>query len=492
MASTSAAGQVQEDFRCRPLESNPEYLGGAPTRPKYLIDNLCRSATLPPQRFKIKNKEAKRAFLRIYNGDFIARWSSSQDSFDLWVESTDSNAPPELQGVLIHTKLYGTMEGMGLSSGDGGSMFSNVIRMEDKQILASRASHHFLRQHAGSRLPTELFVLVCTALAQELVHLNRQEEAQELSVLLIDGLSTLEVSEVTRFYVGKMGESLQAIDKFVESAKVYERLIQAGEEGRGPADPGQGAILWVNAALAYRRANMYDMAEEYHLRAFQELFEESHNKQLPCRLDDETHVGFIIRNLIMLYAHKRQSQPERMTSQGPGSAEALTEPVLLGLLYQVGYKDPDPSMTMMIDSGSQALHGLKGKFKTKRAAYKSLYHAFTRPTLAEYRSYLKSCLAFGLLAIGSIGGPSIAANGKSEAFKHAFGDPNEIKGFLGCSGCGKMQCADISSGRFMKCPCACVYYCEKKCQRSHWPQHKLMCSYYQKTKKKKSTSMSAT
>jgi tetratricopeptide (TPR) repeat protein len=493
MTSTSAAGQVQ-GFLCRPLESDPEYLGGAPTRPKYLIDNLCRSATLPPKKFKIKNKEAKREFLRIYNGDFIARWSSSQDSFDLWVESTDYNAPPELKGAIIHTKLRKTMVGEAMFSGGGSSMFSNAVSTEDMQILACRANHHFLRQN-GSRLPTDLFVLTCYTLAKELVHLIRQEEApriieeaprieeaQELSVLLIDGLSTLEVSEETNLHLLKMGESLEVIGEFVEAAKVYERLLQPGEKGRGPSR-GESAALCAYAALSYKRATMFDMAEEYFLRAFQELFEESHNTQL--RLND---FGGFIKHLMGMYVDRRLSQPERMASQGPGNAEALTELVLLGLLYQVGYKDPDPCMNMMIqDLGSQALQGFKDEFKTKRAAHKALYHAFTRPTLAEYRSYLKSCLAFGqaALAIDFIGGPSVPDKDyTSDTFKHAFGEINEIKGFIACSGCGKMECADISSGRFMKCPCACVYYCEKKCQRNHWPRHKLMCSYYQKTKKK--------
>jgi hypothetical protein len=503
MTSTSAAGQVLlQEFRSRPLESDPEYLGGAPTRPKYFVPNLCRSATLPPQAFKIKNKEAKRAFLRIYNGDFMARWSSSQDSFHLCVESTDSHARPELKGVLMETTLKKTMGRVTFVGGGSSSMFSDAIRMEDKHTLALRANHHFLRQHAGSRLSTELFVLTCTSLATYMVGNEEApriggetpgiEEVQKLSVLLIDVLSTLEVTKDTNLHVGKMGESLEAIDKFVEAAKVYERLIQAGEEGRGPGQ-GQGATLWVNAALAYKRANRFDMAEEYYLRAFQALFEESHNNRL--RLDDETHVGFIMSNLIMLYEHRRISQPERrMTSQGPRNAEALTTPVLLGLLCQVGYEDPHPYSTTMIEEwGSTALQVFKDHLKTKRAAHDALYHAFTRPTLAEYRSYLRSCLAIGPgqeIAFDFTGGPSVPVNDyKSETFNQAFGDPSEraIK-FVKCSGCRKMECDDISGGRFKKCPCACVYYCDQKCQRSDWTQHKLTCSHHQKTKKKKSTS----
>ena len=236
------AGRViQKRYLCRPLVSDPEYLGGAPTCPKYLVDNLCRSASLPTQTFKIKNKEAKRAFLRIYNGDFLACWSSSQDSFDLWVENTDSNVPPELKGVLIHATYQQTtqQERLAQKISDFSSIFSNTIRWEDKLILAHHAAHHFLRQH-GSRLSTKLFVVACKSLAQGLgpdQHLGRSiveapriKEAQNIFVLLIDGLSTLEISEETTHHVVKMGESLEAIQMFVEAAKVYERLI-GSEEG---------------------------------------------------------------------------------------------------------------------------------------------------------------------------------------------------------------------------------------------------------------------
>jgi hypothetical protein len=181
--------------------------------------------------------------LRIYNGDFIARWSSSQDSFDLRVESTDLNAPPELKQAFIRTRLV-RMMGVAMTSGSRqNSMLSDAIPREDMQILGRRATHHFLRQHAGSRLPTELFVLACATLVTEMASSNRQEEplrieestmvdeAHKLSVLLVDGLSTLEISEKTRVHVGKMGESLEAIGKFVEAAKVYERLVQSGEVG---------------------------------------------------------------------------------------------------------------------------------------------------------------------------------------------------------------------------------------------------------------------
>jgi hypothetical protein len=59
MTSTAAAGQVLQDFCYKPLESDPQHLGEAPTRPKHLVARLCQSATLPAQKFKIKNKEAK-------------------------------------------------------------------------------------------------------------------------------------------------------------------------------------------------------------------------------------------------------------------------------------------------------------------------------------------------------------------------------------------------------------------------------------------------
>jgi hypothetical protein len=87
--------------------------------------------------------------------------------------------------------------------------------------------------------------------------------------------------------------------------------------------------------------------------------------------------------MMVLCESRRQSQPERMTSQGPGNAEALMESILLGLLHQSAHKDPDPCMTVMIQQlGLQMLQVFKDDFKTKRAAHDALYHAFACPTLA--------------------------------------------------------------------------------------------------------------
>jgi hypothetical protein len=86
-----------------------------------------------------------------------------------------------------------------VSSQDSSPTFSDAaIRMEDKpHSLACHTTHHFLRQQ-GSRSSTELFVMARESVVWGM-GLNRQEarsteEAQELSVLLIDGLLTLEIS----------------------------------------------------------------------------------------------------------------------------------------------------------------------------------------------------------------------------------------------------------------------------------------------------------
>ena len=70
---------------------------------------------------------------------------------------------------------------------------------------------------------------------------------------------------------------------------------------------------------------MFDKAEEYYLRAFQNLFE-SHNNQL--RLDDEWLLRFL-EHLSSLYLARRISQQERMASLGTGNTEALTEAVFI-------------------------------------------------------------------------------------------------------------------------------------------------------------------
>jgi hypothetical protein len=96
---------------------------------------------------------------------------------------------------------------------------------------------------------------------------------------------------------------------------------------------------------------MFDMAEEYYLR-----------------LDD--HVGFVLKNNLMaMYVDRRLSQePERMASQqGVGNVEAVTEAVLLGLLYQVGYKDPDPYKYDYDDSAVwiTSVAGLQRRFQNE-------------------------------------------------------------------------------------------------------------------------------
>lgn len=279
--------------------SNLPYLGGLPTGAFNKVPdfgsavylNLRRPAKLPPPTVNINKakKDAKAAFLKLWNGSFRAKYRFTAHDQDLYLLiSLDGPETDKYSGELLVIRLttmqLGHLEpAVAWGCIDQNPEFSASFKEKAKEELAHRCLYRFLRSHwtifarnnstrsSGSTYP------VVDRAGAFLWGDSANDPKLRLDVAIChcdvvinhpqsDGKSQKESSGIR---LSRVGEALEGTGEFEKAAMLYR--YAADFCITSDLDIEQHALLLSNSALAYKRDGQLEKAEEASICALHAL-----------------------------------------------------------------------------------------------------------------------------------------------------------------------------------------------------------------------------
>jgi hypothetical protein len=224
------------------------FLGGLPEGVENTISKanvygrLPRPANLSPPPFRIDNKDDRKTFQRIWDGDFVARYDSNlivagekcffvcaqaPDSQDIparfrgcdvvsFFLALDGNSPNRIAAVGVITKSQSTKE------------FWARLTHDAEQALSYRIAHLFIRDY-GFLLPEFCFHAVAGILLDHYGTHSNYQESIDVAMIKADLAFNMNRTDSGRLggaILDNVGEYLEAKGQFSEAANLYRWVAE--------------------------------------------------------------------------------------------------------------------------------------------------------------------------------------------------------------------------------------------------------------------------
>ena len=496
-----AAAPRDDDAPPRP------YLGGLPPGGVDKIHNyalplysaLPRPAKPPqpkkPRFSKSTNKEAREAFMRMWDGNFCADLCLKRDegSTLLVLEASpvfdDADPQNKYAGQTLATVMLGKkIDGVATllsNTKENNAEFAAALPETALMDLSFRMVHLLLRSH-GTCLMT-----ACAEGAvavHEAVMVLVTKYAGDVSLLMDIALFRCDLAinhDENPWMKGvcltKVGEVLEAKGDFGNAALVY---LHAGETyfAQSPIMVADYAMMQECAALALKRDFQFEKSEETYIRAL-------HFRRRASDVWDvnEDSTSKVLSNMLTMYEAWNNNGRESIQSAG---SQILA--IFRALLFSAGFQGSNRmAQHIMQTMGRNQTAFLKPLYRNdKRRALAALDTAVARPEKHHFYSALAACVPNGTtfhVTPGSIRDKATVHEAAIQGAREELGCDNEVKEYYPC---GYRSC--LSNHRKptsnMCCPCKSVSYCQKDCQRADWPEHKKVCPWNAKQTAKKKAS----
>jgi tetratricopeptide (TPR) repeat protein len=439
-------------------------------------------STLPPVHSRdtfpdVCDPALKKAFMRIYSGDFTLEWmiDHGRDVDTVFIaaiidETDDTPSSTAMQGpliqIMIESRRVGDDSCLGVAYGapDGHRTFHSALRESQKEALHERLLHIFLRTN-GTALNKRLFICVHEHLNGRYNTKKWYKEIVDLSIIRADvHFNKSDGSDTLLPDLVQVGEALEFIGRFREAAVLYEEIADK-YVGHYPGGHDV-AHLTKFAALAYSREGDFEVSERAYVKAL--------NTDLARTSGSWATTDYRTTNLFAdMVSMYLGWQKQQAFASGNPIADATLEYALGSLSCAAGIKSDYIQVYGDADC-------VKNKFLNPKMAQKVLKAAVSRPgDEKHFRSTLLTCnkaagfdRTLDLNEIKSkrtkkVDARKVAAltiqnqNARFEAF--ARWNPECLK-------------RHEESNTMWWCPCHTVcYHCNKSCQVAHWKEHKKVC-----------------
>jgi tetratricopeptide (TPR) repeat protein len=317
--------------------------------------------------------------------------------------------------------------------------------------LMQRVFHRFLRQY-GVCLPFDSCKKATSWLRALYSSDKMYDEALDASIIAADvAIGNPECSAALDIgpALGAVGEVLEAKGQFETAGALYLEIATTWV----PSDPESVFVCYINAGLAYKRCQDYQLAEECYVKA---LF---YSHQIDSRRWEVTdsRVHALFRNILILYHSINMSS---FRNDPSGNIEQIAvdnvEPSLTGLLCSAGYDfQCDKFLSVLFEAARENLASLKKKFQSPKNAKRALSEA-TKSSfdVQAFRSKLVSCWNENTCNGRSILSPrsEVDPTSKKDEKKVArkFVNDTSVSCLYNCSNC---SVSESKPGEFLRCPC---------------------------------------
>lgn len=476
IASSLLLNQELTEFR--PFESAPVSLGGLSkaTDVDHVAEStstycsLNRMAALPPlsQSRKVKDEEAKNAFIRMSEGDFLARWVVIDDRA-LFLEAGILNEQGGYVPVL-ETRFRKVANSVCHNPPKTLSGLGEAIPEKALWRLTKRVLHIFMRS-AGICLPWNMVMGICSYLLIE-YKAKRPSEALDIVMVAADiainkGLTG---DEELRWALVMTCVSLGALGRFQDAGRVnLERVETTTEE----TEWCSGYKLSINY---FQNARDFDMTEVAIVKALHSNWKHQGSKWEPS----------LIADCLNLYSEWWELNPDEE------EAFELLQVfmVMSNLLAIMGYRSSQQHPAFFNNSLL-----VKRKFREKNQAKRALETAVQRPDTKYFRANITVCCNPQFLKSLQ----SQLLESRTAKYNRTPTQVNDVKThgetlndlagkkFVFCSNPNCRARMNKVPGEYKRCPCDRAFYCQKSCQVIHWKEydHKSECSHYATLKKNK-------
>jgi MYND finger len=386
--------------------------------------------------------------------------------------------------------------------------FSNALTLDEKEFLANRVLHLFLRAGLFSHLP-----VVCLSQAvQELdTYYSRRncfEQILDVYIIKADVLIAKQAAQGTHvceaaaqdhssevFYtLVSVGRSMESTAKVIQhhfqAGCVYEYIVRSFGSKRSLADC---AMIHHYAALAFRNGHDFNKAEEHLVAGWYLLCSADGDRFVDINGGISTMIFTTFLVMCQMIVEEKSSSHGRQTGQRSESAakdcDAVIDmfPLLCGLLYLAGFRagQGGKSYYSVFHVGSQVAQKgfIRGGNLDQAAALNILIQAGARRDSSHFRQTILQSKAVNIDGINTLFS-GLLDGGLDDAKRNARARKQQMRefgpaaasaiSFEACGHCGTMQRADGRGPNF-RCPCHKAAYCSRACQVSHRKEHKKIC-----------------
>ena len=458
-------GTVQEDFPC------PIY------------KNFPRPVKLPPPSFKLKKstcKEAKEAFLLLWDGNFDAEWMLTTEDSTLRlgvfvsVPDLDNNnkycSGKKVARVTVESDNWWDEEVLQVSfSCDFKSFnaeFCANFSEEIHVLFAYRLMHQFLRSGGHVLMSNERGGRALAFAYKLLFDVYVQEFPLSMDVAIIGADLGINYKLRRNSFMLKLGELLEAQGKDLEAGEIYSLSANLFSPTSNPALWQEHARMKRCAALAFRNANKFDLAEECNICALH-----FQSRLLGEDFDvNERITNEVLCNMQGMYLYWPVAEPKYLRIL----------PIFATVLFASKFKHESKESVNVI--GRKYWTKLKKKYRTKPTEARNLLmRAASSPDVAHFHRVLNECVPERTSFQNELVGEAAPVIAVEAARERIHFDADRTPTFH----CGWKDCSKSSTKKsdLECCPCKSISYCSAACQRKDWPEHRLVCPWQLKKKK---------
>jgi tetratricopeptide (TPR) repeat protein len=319
----------------------------------------------------------------------------------------------------------------------------DYLQNEHGNKLMQRVLHRFLRHH-GVRLPFESCKTAVLSLRALYSSDKMYDEALDVSIIAADvaiGNPECSVALDIGPALQGAGEVLEAKGHFETAGALYLEIATTW----AASHPESVSVCYLNAGLAYKRCQDYQLAEECYVKA---LFC-SHRIHAKGWDVNDSHVHVLFGNILILY------DVSSFHNDSSGNIDSV-EPSLMGLLCSAGYdfhRDGTSSVAFEAAARKNLITSLKNKFQSPKNAKRALIEATkSSADVQAFRAKLVSCWNENKCNGRSFFSPNeVNPSSKKDAKKAARKLVNDTSCLLYT--CAYCSVSESKPGEFLRCPC---------------------------------------
>lgn len=256
-----------------------------------------------------------------------------------------------------------------------------------------------------------------------------------------------------------LGESLEAKGYHEQAARIY---AEAGAHMKLAKHPKTASLI-INAGLAWKRHGDYETAESCFCLALQAVRFESPNAYKDSVFNAFEHLFWLYLDSAIAPQNLLVTLVYLIFAAGGDTDERMRRACVLykDTLKEAYRHATEEQMCRVVQSVVEKSTSVE----EMRAAIVS-YHNPRAFSFVDRKVKVRSDPARTL---------------KEDARAYIRGCLDQGGYITSCKACGELK----QEEKLMMCPCRGAFYCDQKCQKNHWSQHKAECVATRKSQKKK-------